>query len=775
MHKSEDQAPDLRGEGVTPNPWGIHILVLGLLVITPICTAAPLLGSKVLDLATGWRIAQDVHDVGEKYRWFEPTKDNLGDALVSADYQEHPLAVKFQMNRWQEIPRLTHLQLLLARQPYFGRELRYFNEHSWWYRLDFPTPPDLPGATLRFEGVDYYAKVWLNGILLGEHEGYADPFEFEVARHLKTNENNTLVVEVSSPWDQNEEPWGFFSVKRNMLKGTYEHADGLIQRDVNPVGIFKPVKLLLHDGVRAETPWVRSKLSPDAQSATVSTTWPLQNDVASQAAEVAVKIVSLTDGGVVAQSSRSLTLAAGANSLDELLTVKNPSLWSTWDRGSPALYRAEFVLSRPGKEPVLQSVDFGFRTVELRRSQEEAKYFLNGKALFLRGTSYFPDVYLSNVDRARYERDVAAAIRAGINALRVHVHIQNPEFYEVCDRAGMLVIQDFDLNWNFPKGNQSFEDRALKLFSGMIRKLRNHPSIGVWIPMNEVFPQNPQDIDRIGPKLVAEAKRLDPTRPTIKNSGVRDDLESGDTHDYRGSLAGEHYTNIFGSTARLNTEFGVDAPPSPLHAQLIPEIAGNLTEVLPRVSELHDYQYRLTKYYIEHHRIQKYAPNGGYFQFMWIDLCPQSFYGIYDYWGAPKVEGLGGGLRAFMESGQPVGVFMEYKDTPIALHAVNDTLEDFGEVTAHWRITRGNHELVTEGSRIIHLAPDSRVRISDLSFPVTSVQVYRITLQLVSKDGRVLADNVYEDPFNHPPRPKGYPERMNHELGMRLWWQGIDN
>jgi len=62
------------------------------------------------------------------------------------------------------------------------------------------------------------------------------------------------------------------------------------------------------------------------------------------------------------------------------------------------------------------------------------------------------------------------------------------------------------------------------------------------------------------------------------------------------------------------------------------------------VAELHDYQYRLLKYYIEHYRIQKYSPNAGYFQFMWIDLSPQSFYGIYDYWGNAKTEGLGGGF-----------------------------------------------------------------------------------------------------------------------------------
>ena len=115
-----------------------------------------------------------------------------------------------------------------------------------------------------------------------------------------------------------------------------------------------------------------------------------------------------------------------------------------------------------------------------------------------------------------------------------------------------------------------------------------------------------------------------------------------------------------------------------------------LRDVLPRVAELHDYQYRLIKYYIEHYRIQKYAPNAGYFQFMWIDFCPQSFYGIYDYWGRPKSEGIGGGLRALEESNQPVGIFLEYKDAPLAIHAVNDLPRDLGDCVAEWMVTRGN-------------------------------------------------------------------------------------
>ncbi len=95
-----------------------------------------------------------------------------------------PYYMGAQISAWEPIERLDYLQLLFAKQPYFGRELRYFNEHPWWYRVEFTVPEGAPEfATLRFEGVDYFAKVWLNGELLGEHEGYAEPFSFEVTEH----------------------------------------------------------------------------------------------------------------------------------------------------------------------------------------------------------------------------------------------------------------------------------------------------------------------------------------------------------------------------------------------------------------------------------------------------------------------------------------------------------------------------------------------------------------------------------------------------------------
>ncbi len=269
--------------------------------------------------------------------------------------------------------------------------------------------------------------------------------------------------------------------------------------------------------------------------------------------------------------------------------------------------------------------------------------------------------------------------------------------------------------------------------------------------------------------MAEEARAFDPTRPIIANSGMPNEPNSGDYHEYRGSLGPDVYTSIFGSTEKLNTECGVDTPPGEVRAREIPEVWRYLKQVLPRTAELHDYSYRLLKYYLEHYRTMKYAPCAGHFQFLWSDLCPQHFMGICDYWGMPKAEGLGGPWRVMLESNQPVGIFMDYKDTPGTLWAVNDLLTDYGTCRAEWTVMKGD-ELVRHESAEIALGPDSRVKVTVLAFAFKPEAVYRIVLNIYGPDGTRLAHNVYEDPFHHPDRPEPHPRRMDHEVGMRVWW-----
>jgi beta-mannosidase len=169
--------------------------------------------------------------------------------------------------------------------------------------------------------------------------------------------------------------------------------------------------------------------------------------------------------------------------------------------------------------------------------------------------------------------------------------------------------------------------------------------------------------------------------------------------------------------------------------------------------------------------MQKYAPNAGYFQFMWIDFCPQSFYGVYDYWGRAKAEGIGGGLRALEESNRPVGIFLQYKDEPEIMHVVNDLPQDLGECQAQWTVTDRKGGRAGSGAAKIRVGPDSHLYA--VVFPQLNWHTeewHLVELVLRGPDGRELARNLYRDPFHFPAHPQGHPQRMDHELGMRLWW-----
>jgi beta-mannosidase len=717
----------------------------------------------IIDLCDGWQVLQDVHELGEKLGIYRFTWD--------------PFSIGAAISAWRPIPRLAHLHLLFARQPYFGRELRYFNEHPWWYRLKFDVPADfVDGATLRFDGVDYFAKVWLNEFLLGVHEGYATPFEFEVGPHLRTDRSNLLVVKVSSPWDR-EVPAGLedkrtFAVVRNLIKGTYEHADTFIQRDVNPIGIWRPVSLSKHGPLRgAGKPAIDARPLPSGPAA-ASVTWPVVLDSEPVVATWSVSIHDDSDGQEVASRSHEIQLPAGRSTVSAALAIETPELWSTWDRSGPRLYRAELSLAIPGEEPVKASERFGIRTVELFRTEDETTFQLNGRPIFLRGTNYFPDVYLSAVEPARYRRDLERMIRAGINAVRVHVHTENPPFYELCDSLGLLVIQDFDLNWCFPT-DADFRRRAVGVLEELIGQLRNHPSIACWVCQNEPAGRGSGPLHAVspGPQLELAARWLDPERPVIRSSDV-DDLSSGDSHNWSGALERDipDYRSIRGTAEKLNTEFGFDAPPAEVNARHVPQMAERLATVLPRVHELHDYAYHLLKYFVEHYRRQKYRPCAGYFQFMWRDLSPQSFYGLYDWWGEPKAEGIGGGLAALAESNQPVAVLLDYESDPAQLWVVNDALEPLGMCTVDVSVADHAGARALAHSAAVVVGADALVDAGAIELPRGPGECARIGLTLRGPDGAVISRNTYREPLAPPAHPTGHPHRMDHELGMRLYW-----
>jgi len=713
---------------------------------------------KTISLKDGWNILQDVNNLGEKLGLYKP-------GFADTD-------VFRLISEWEKLPYLSHLQLILSETPYFGRELRYFNHAPWWYKNEFEIPADASeNAALRIEGADYYCKVWLNGEYLGEHEGYSSAFAFEIGKMLKRDGKNLLILRVESPWDDKIVP-GYEDRRVHMricgmFKGTYEHADTFIQRDVNPVGLWGGVSILYHDGVTMNA-LPKATAKPEKNSAKVNISAVVGSDK-NRDIDLNYTVYEVISGREVASLNETRRLSAGETRVDAAVSFINPKLWEPWERGAANLYELRVrAAASDGHIYFTRSVKFGVRKLELLRTKDEIRFSVNGRRIFLRGAAYFPDVYVSAMSRERYRRDVVAAKQAGINALRIHVHVCRQSFYEVCDELGMMVFQDSDFNWCHPVDSE-FTKRASGVFSDMVRDLRSHPSIVCWVVMNEPqCPARTAERDFMdgapGPQFMEILKSSDPDRPYIKGSCYENDADSGDTHDYTGCFDDNNYIDYNVSYQRLNTEFGMDSPPVKENLRRVRKLYDRVGPLENKLPELQEYQYRLLKYVMEEFRLKRYTPCAGYFQFMFIDLCPQSFYGVYDWWGVPKK-----GLRAFEEANRPVALIGRIKNGALEITAVNDLEKPLGGYMLSWTVTDSGGQTIIAGDKYTDIPADGVLYFDPLPLDLTAGGVYRLTLTLADGNGALAALNIYDDMINHPPHPRGHCLRMSHEIGVRLF------
>lgn len=706
-----------------------------------------------------WSVLQDIHNLGEALHIYE--KEFRFDEcahLVSSP---------------ERLPRLGALQVVLSDRPYYGRELRYFNQAPWWYVCHFDADQqENIVALLRFQSVDYYCKVYLNGVLVGEHEGYFEPFEFDVT-HLLQEKDNLLWVKVWAPWDHEilprAESMRCFSVKREMVKGTYEHADGFIQRDVNPVGIMGDVELCISQRFAFAQDWNADvQYHPDEGWAEVT----VSAKVLGSGNSALVQGRILDQMGMEVARAEQSTASGGAVCLR--FRLDQPTLWQPWERGEPYLYTVRLTLMNGTERLDGLEKRIGVREVRLERTHEMTRFFINGQAIFLRGTSYFGDVYLSELDFDRYYRDLRMIRDLGCNCVRVHVHVEKEAFYEICDSLGLLVIQDSDFNWDHPT-DEKWMERAAAIFGAMVRTKKDHPSILCWVALNEpdlwkifthgLLEQTPEDqimLDTLCVKLMNELKHIDPERPYIRASREEDDLESGDSHTYTGSLAvGTAYPQIQGQTEKLNTEFGMDVPGNIPGLFRDRRIFEALHPVLGELAGYQEYQYRLLSYYIDHYRAQKYTPCSGCIQFMFIDLCPQSFYGVLDFHGVPKR-----GYYAMLEAFQPLSLLARQTEEGFRILLVNDLLRSFQGTVSYSLCKDGM--AICSGAMKTAVGADTSAVVGEVQWAFDPQERLELRLHFAGEDGTSLAERTYRDVFYEFPGMAG--QSINNELGMRTYY-----
>jgi beta-glucuronidase len=449
---------------------------------------------EVRRITSGWRFQIDVRDIGERERWYGTGFDRSG---------------------WREaeVPKAWDL---------FDEAMRGY-EGVGWYAVSLDGSWSRSGRiqTVRFGRVMYHAKAWLNGELLGEHVGGYLPFEFEVTGKLKSSDNQLVVRADNRPrieWPPaaQEIEW------------------------VQYGGILQPVQVETRGTTFLSELKIRAV--PDGEGATVSC--KVEVTARQDAGEVVLRLgVAGFDSTARAISVTTRTGATSHHDVD--LRLARAGAWSP---ESPVLYSLMVSLEHGGAVIDRISSTFGIRTITARGRD----LVLNGAPLKIRGVNRYdeygrfgPDPPLTLV-----EAELRLMKQTGVNLIRTH-YPQAPDFLDLCDRLGILFLEELPINWWgidwFGKEgvvqNERILDFAVPMLETMIRRDRNHPSIIIWSMANESKTDNAVGIT-VMRTLIRRTKELDATRlvtfvtapGSVREHRAYEDADLVATNMYYGSL-----------------------------------------------------------------------------------------------------------------------------------------------------------------------------------------------------------------------------------------------
>jgi len=389
-------------------------------------------------------------------------------------------------------------------------------EERLWYRRTFQADA-LRGTRLllHFGAVDFHAVVFVNGRPAGEHRGGYDPFTVDVTDALRGTADQELVVSVTDPTDEGEQPRGKQVRRPHSIWYT------------SVTGIWQTVWLEVVPTVHVACLDIR----PDVDSSRVT----VQVEAAGDEAGTAVRVEALADGRRVAEGS-------GRTGEPMTLSIPDPHLWAP---GDPFLYDLRVRLASGDSVGSY----FGMRKIAVQAdSTGVLRLFLNGRPLFQYGLldqGWWPDgLYTAPTDEA-LRSDIETTLRMGFNLARKHVKVEPARWYWHADRLGLLVWQDMPSGENRTEAARAEFGEELR---HVVDALRNHPSIVMWVPFNEGWGQH--DTERYATWM----KAYDPTRLVNAASGWTDRGVGDvvDEHAYPGPAIPERD----GRRARVLGEFG---------------------------------------------------------------------------------------------------------------------------------------------------------------------------------------------------------------------------
>lgn len=472
--------------------------------------------------------------------------------------------------------------------PYFGvnsHEYTWADTKVWYYKKEFiiDSAPDKEksDAFLCFDGVGYYSRVWLNGELLGDHEGMFGGPVCNVAGILREG-SNEIVVEVKAfNYDKEGDLrfWrgyvttGWRNKISEIIPWNIARDEETSNGDFNVFGIWREVRIEVLPKTHIARPYLYTKslegntaemalelsiatdkinelecvMSAPDWNFTFSYFEGLTGTLSDDTVNIKVEFTDPDTGEKIYSETEDYTLydydRCGVNEkfrecqfYRRDIKLKNITPWYPNGMGEAKLYGVEISISRGGV--LLDTLNFntGIRTIEqsegtgkkYRQRWDKYWFSVNGKKIFLKGMNWTPLDYLYNTDPKEYDWALEQVKNCGIQLIRVWNGGGMPEedyFYDLCDRLGIMVWQDsFIANQITPKWDERILESQVcyNLF-----RLRNHPSLAVHCGGNEFSPYAAGNNASMF-VIQRNVEDIDPTRKFYRTTPDR-----GSYHGYR--------------------------------------------------------------------------------------------------------------------------------------------------------------------------------------------------------------------------------------------------
>jgi Exo-beta-D-glucosaminidase Ig-fold domain/Glycosyl hydrolases family 2/Glycosyl hydrolases family 2, sugar binding domain/Glycosyl hydrolases family 2, TIM barrel domain/Mannosidase Ig/CBM-like domain len=676
------------------------------------------------------------------------------------------------------------------------------NKTPYWYRTVVTVPSIYVGHRiwLNFDGINYSSEIWVNGQQVGTTKGAFIRGRFDITAVVKPKEKAVIAVLVAPqphPGVPHEHTLkagmgpngGITAIDGPTFLSTigWDWIPAIRDRDT---GIWRKVFLSASGDVTIKDPLVTTDLPlPRTDSSDVAVQATVENVTnAPQKGVLQGQIENIKFEQPVEIPAHSTQKVTFDPKTTPALHIQNPRLWWPNGYGPQNLYTLHLIFSKENKKiSDATDVTFGVRKITYSvPDSENLTISVNGARVFIRGGNWGLDEALKRIPRERLEAEIRMHKLANLNLIRNWVgQSTNEDFYELCDKYGILVWDEFFQ----PNPSDGPDPTDLDTYMANVRdkilRYRNHPAIMLWCARNEGFP--PKEIDDRLRVLMAE---LEPTRRYQPSSTSGGGVRSNGPYHWRtpreyykigddffktetGSMSVPTLESIHGMLDKKDWEMITDAWAEHDFANGAVQggkYPGIITARYGKISNLADFvrkaqlmNYEAYRSMYEGRNAQLFHPTTAIITWMSHPAQPSFVWQLYHYDYEPNSS-----LFAVQKAGEPQHIQLNEGTGPDAgaVQVINNLPDALSKATAHATVYNLDGRIAWERDWPVEAPAATATTLGQLELSSAISNVNFIKLDLKDSTGNLISTNFYWRSSHTPDVVEASPSRepLNDDL-----------